>query len=340
MSPTFATESPGVTLAVGEARVDLSAALGATVWPYVGPDADVVRLDALSRPGVRVSPAVAGVHVARDDGFFGEARAEEGTVHEGGLELGEARVGYQHPDGWVGAWVGRSELPLAYDREVEPEGLGYATRPVLSNAVLPVHANGAGTSMAWPDHGSVDVGASWPALTSDAPVLWTRLHVTPWGALPDDADAASDAARAMIAVGAATQRSTSLGTLALASADLAVRWRSLGFDASGLVARRGATRTSLLVGFQVPLLPGHAPDLLLRTRIERVGALLPDEDSRYVADVRLAARTRDRRVTTYLECVLSREQGAAVAEGEDVVDLGRGIERANDACGAGLLLRM
>ena len=72
-------------------------------------------------------------------------------------------------------------------------------------------------------------------------------------------------------------------------------------------------------------------------RYEAASGLEEDEDRRHIGTARLAWQSADLRFTAYLEGTASREEGAV--SGSDVVDLGRGIERANDTLSLGGLMR-
>ena len=140
---------PGLHADVAGVHLDAAFALGAQALVYVGDASDVTRYDPVATETVRVVPAAVSVTVTRPLGgvdAWAALRMEEGTVHAGGLEAAEARVGVTR-GGWLGAWVGRADLPLSFDREYEAEDLTFSVRPLLSRAVLPLHATGAGLTV-------------------------------------------------------------------------------------------------------------------------------------------------------------------------------------------------
>lgn len=120
--------------------VNLIGALGVQAVPYVEQDADLLALDPVQNEGIRVIPAVLSATLRAPYGVEARLRVEEGQVHAGGLELAEAKLGMQHPI--AGFWLGRGDLPVSRDRELESEALLYSTRPPLSRTLLPLHANG------------------------------------------------------------------------------------------------------------------------------------------------------------------------------------------------------
>ena len=72
-------------------------------------------------------------------------------------------------------------------------------------------------------------------------------------------------------------------------------------------------------------------------RYEAASGLEDDEDRRHVGTARVAWQSIDLRFTAYLEGTASREEGSVSSS--EVVDLGRGIERANDTLSLGGLFR-
>jgi hypothetical protein len=258
-------------------------------------------------------------------------------VHAGGVEFGEARVGWASPKGFGGAWVGRADLPATRDRDMEAEDLPFSTRPALSRAVLPLHATGVGVGAAWPECADVDLGASWPTTTADAPYTWARLRAHPLGALPEEWDAPVEGPRVQLGGGVARLDSPSLGETLLVEADLAGRLG--GFALEGGWIRLATDHVSdeawAELGGATPAV--HGADLHLALRGERVTSLVEDEDLRWIGTARLSLRASDRRFALYAEYTLTREEGTPAG---DVVTLDRGIERANDTLAVGARLRI
>lgn len=259
-------------------------------------------------------------------------------MHAGALEAAEARLGFERPAG--GLWIGRADLPFSRDREMEAEDLALSWRPVLSRAALPLHASGAGAALAWPERARLEAGLSWTSASSDAAWRWGRLSITPVGPLPDRQEDHAEHLRLGLGVGAARLASPSLGTSTLGTADLELRWR-------GALLGGGAGRwwdDGEVIDAAWGELGGHIATLgpvglRLHGRVERVVALEDDEDARWIGAARLGAWVLDDALEIFAEVGLSRERGSAVAPGEDVVDLGRGIERANDVAALGARLR-
>jgi hypothetical protein len=330
--------TPVTTLAGFDVAVD--GALGAEILPYVGDDADVTRFDPFATEAVRVVPAAVGVHLAGPGGVFGALRVEEGVVHAGGLEAAEARVGWAQPKGWIAASLGRGDVPLTRDRDLEVEDLVFSVRPVLSRAFLPLHATGANATFAWPDRAHAELGASWPALTSDAPYLWARLAIHPLGSLADAQDAPADGPRVQLAGGIARLDSPSIGQQLLLAGDLSVVWGPVFADAGWIRAADTTTRDEWLGEAGVGIGRRTGPQVHVAARMEHVTGLEPGEDARWIAAGRVALRLREGHVSVYAEALHSIEVGAAASADEDVVVLDDSIERANDSVALGVLLRL
>ena len=84
-------------------------------------------------------------------------------------------------------------------------------------------------------------------------------------------------------------------------------------------------------------LSGPRGRLHAHLRYEAASGLERDEDLRRIGTARFAWQSADLRFTVYLEGSASREEGSVSESG--VVDLGRGIERANDTLALGGLMR-
>jgi hypothetical protein len=318
-------------------QISGDAALGAQALPYVGDDADVTRLDPVATETVRVLPAAAALRLDGPDGFYGALRVEEGVVHAGGLEAAEARVGWRHA--WTDGSLGRDDVPLTRDRELEAEDLVFSVRPVLSRDLLPLHATGARAVATWPgERGSLAVGASWPALTSDAPWTWARLTVSPLGPLPEEQDARPGSPRIQLGGAIARMDSPTLGESVLLAGDLSVAWGRVFGDAGWIHAVDGPEEWLAEAG--VAIGPSQGPDVHVAARGERATGLEEGEDARWLASARVALRLHDRRVELYAEGLHSIEQGSATRPGEDVVVLNDSIERSNDLLAFGVLLRL
>jgi hypothetical protein len=319
---------------------DLSAdgALGAELLAYVGDDADITRFDPFATETVRVVPAAVAVRVDGPTGVFGALRAEEGVVHAGGLEAAEARVGWDR--GWAGGWLGRADVPLTRDRDDEAEDLVFSVRPVLSRALLPLHATGAGARLAWPDRVTAELGASWPALTSDAPYVWARLRVHPLGPLAEEQDAPCDQPRVQLGGGIARLDSPSIGRQLLLAGDLSVAWGPVFADVGWVREADTTVREEWLAEAGGAVGRRAGPDVAIAGRVERVTGLSDDEDARWIAAARVALRLYDRHVEAYVEGLHSLEVGVAASADEDVVVLDDSIDRANDSLALGLLLRL
>lgn len=318
----MALSPEGLELDLSGFHLRIDGAVGAQAQLWVGDGADSTLADPYTNETVRILPAALGVGIERGPAWAG-LRIEEGTVHAGGLEAGEARVGLA--GGPFRAWIGRSDLPWSLDRDVEIEDQAPSLRPVLSRTVLPLHATGAGLELS-PAFATVEAGASWTALSSDAPWLWARARLHP---LP----------RAVIRpqLGGALLRSDSpsLGEQWAWAADLRVEsdpaWVSGGYA----WARTGSERAEAWVelGGQVPLGPVE-PQLVLRG--ERATGLAEGEDLRWIGLGRVGLGLPAWRLSTYVELLHSVEEGTPAG----VLSLDGGADRANDAVSLGLLLRL
>lgn len=314
------------------------AALGAELAAWVGDEADVVAWDPWATEGVRMAASALGVEVEHRVGAFAELRVEEGVVHAGGLEAAEAAVGWKGGE-WGELWVGRGDLGVTLDRSVEAEDLGLSTRPVVSRAALPLHANGAGGELGWDDRVELAGGAAWSSSTVDAPWLWGRIEVSPLGERPDRLDAPAEGFRVAAGAGAAWLRSVALGEQRLLTGDVSLRFRAAALDAAAIHLHTpdDADRLELWAQVGTRLARAGKGDVHLLVRQERVTGLAEGEDARWLTTGRLAWRSADLGAVPYLHATVSRETGSGVAAGEDAVGLG--AERANDVYGAGMLLR-
>lgn len=320
------------------------AALGARAWVWVGEAADTTRYDPVNTEGVGIAPLALEGEARTEAGLFALVRLEEGVVHAGAVEAAEARVGWAAPAGWGELWLGRGDLPVTRDRLREPEDRALGLSPVLSRATLPWHATGAAGSLCWPEKITLQGGLSYSAPSSDAPWAWGRLDLHPLGAPPDDERRSADGLVFGLGAGLAALRSPSLGDSRLLSADAELRWgtwllsggntSTLARDTGGEETRRAAWNAQIGGGLDL-----RQTTLRATLRAERATGLEAGEDARWLGAGRLSLLRQDAAIEGFVEWLLSAEQGDGVEDGEDVVVLGRGVERANDALAIGLRLR-
>ncbi len=336
---------PQASVEAGPFRLSGEAALGARAWVWVGEDAETTRYDPVATEGVAVVPLALEGEARTARGLFALVRIEEGVIHAGAVEAAEARLGVEAPGGWGELWLGRGDLPVTRDRTREPEDLALGLSPVLSRATLPWHAAGAAGGLSWPERASLRAGLAYTAPSSDAPWLWSRLDLHPLGAPPADERLRVAAFTADLGAGLATLDSPSLGRTRMLSGDLELRWgpallaggytRVDGEDAGGAQTARAAWDLQAGAG----VLDLGPTTLRVALRAERATGLEEGEDARWLGLGRLSLTDPDAAVEAFVEALLSREQGDGVSEGEDVVVLGRGVERANDAISVGLRMR-
>lgn len=320
-SPSHTADVAGLTLGV-------SGTLGARWAVAVGDEAELARLDPIVREGVSVYPLGVTLSAASGAGYA-LLRVEEGLAHAGSLEAAEARLGADV--GWGGVWLGRGDLPVTRDRAREMEDRPLTIAPLLSRAYLPQHAAGAAATVRWPERGELSAGLSWPTTTADAPYAWGRVTAHPLGEPTTDETDPVDRLVPAVSVGALQQRSPTLGTRQLLSADAELRWRSWGATAGWIqYTDPDATHRQWLAALWGPLVPlGPRQDLHATARVERLlDGVIDDEDGRWIGAARLAWR-RDQ-ATVYVEGLHSREQGQLEPEG-DIVVLDSQVAWANDA---------
>ncbi|MDP6932474.1 MAG: hypothetical protein QGG40_06130 [Myxococcota bacterium] len=320
-----------------EVGIDTTVTLGAQWVGWVGEDAELARLDWIQLPGVRLAQSALEVEVTGPQGTFAELRVEEGVFHSGALEAGEAVVGWSPADA-LGIWVGRADVPVTLDRIREPEDDALTIRPVISRAVLPLHAGGLGVDLAWVERAQLHGGLSYGTSSVDAPYLWVRGDLHPLGPVPGRRDLSVEKAGFSTGGSVLHRQSESLGSLLLLSGD--VEFRTGPFlAAAGWV--RADQDDARMEGWSGELGAGFAEGTQGRVhthvRYEAASGLEADEDWRHIGTARVAWQSTDLRFTAYLEGSASREDGSV--SDSDVVDLGRGIERANDTLGLGGLLR-
>ena len=332
-------EYPEPTFRISRAEGQVHAALGARWTAAVQDDADLSSLDAVATPQVTLAQSALEVGLSSPVDPDGHVRVrallrvEEGIVHAGGLEAGEAWVGLDALGQVLAMQLGRDDLPVTRDRRTELEEQPHALRPALSRTALPVHADGAALTLSWPRLASAQGGLSWQSRTADAPMQWTRVDLSPL--------ARTEGPFSVELGGAALRHpSPSLGTSTLWVADgqlglgpvrLAGGWQR--FDRpTGLLQE-----TLAEVGLDLRLVGLH--HLAVDLRGERVVGLVDGEDARWLGTGRLAWRhAADPDVQGYVEALLSREQGS-VAASDDVLVFDDRIERRNDALALGLLTR-
>ncbi len=310
--------------------LEIEAAVGARAAVYVGDEADTLALDPVATEGVTVFPAALGVHATRLPWFLG-LRVEEGTVHAGGLELGEARVGARAGD-WAEIWMGRDDVVFMLDREEEPEVLSIGVRPALSRAWLPLHSTGLGAGVRLADRAKLDVSAQYASATADAPYLLARGGVVPLRT-----------GELSLALGGAIAYlpSPSLGTQLGYTFDLDARHGEQRLVAGFTSVSRDElpAMQGVLLGVDTRLFPRRALSPALAFRGERLTGLDPEEDARWLASSRLGLRFLDRHAEAYVEYLHATEEGE-VSAAADVVILDNRVERDNDVLQLGLSFRL
>lgn len=332
-------------LVLGNFEGWLGASLGIQWLARVGEEAEQTKLDPVLREGVRAVQGSLDLALRGPSWTLAHLRVEEGLVHAGGLEAAEAELGLREPEG--GAWfiVGRGDLFVTWDRLREAEGLLFADRPGISRTLLPLHVNSVRAGAASERVGAVQAGLSWAAATSDAPYRWVRADVHPLGEPGLYQDSHVEGPRVRLGGTFLDLDSPTLGGRRLLGADGEVqlghhtlgggwqRWEESPLLGAATV-RSGA---QAFVGLQVLELGPHA--LRLDLQGERAAALVDGEEARLVGQARVAWQPLEAAFTGYVGARIQREQGSAVSPGEDVVDLGRGVERANDVVHLGFLAR-
>ncbi len=314
--------------------LDLEGAIGVQAVPYVEQDADLLALDPVNNEGIRVIPAALSATLRAPYGVEARLRVEEGQVHAGGLELAEAKLGIQHPI--AGFWLGRGDLPVSRDRELESEGLLYSTRPLLSRALLPLHANGVGGYLSWPEQLTLEVGGAWPALSSDAPWWWGRLRLHPLGELPEREDLRPERPAFQVAAGIAGMDSPSLGRSLLVVVDGSARLGPVGLDLGWLRLSGKQTVQEIVLSVSAVLLDKEPFSLGVGLREERSWG--QEAEQRWISSSRLYGTWKPAFLTLYVEAYLPIEDGEAPAK-PGVVLLDRSLERANNWGAVGLLFR-
>lgn len=344
------------TLDIGPAEVTVAASAGAAVSVWVGDGADPALLDPVGTEGVVVTPGTLAVSVSGPYGANGRARVEI-VPNAPALEVLEVRAGWEAPDGYGGAGLGRIRIPQSRDRRFDTEDLALTHRPVLSRAALPGYAPGVDAWVAWPTRGTLTVGAFWTDPSANAPYLFGRLDLTPLGALPSREDGDADGPRIGAGGSFALRRSSFTGADTWLAGDVWFGWRSIGVD-GGWISRStgGVVSDDQWVGghARVVRLP-EATDLFVAARVEWIDGIVVGETARIVANGRLSWRIHpavkgpatskgldalgiggpptdlgDAWAAVYVEGGFSRESGPglnATAEGT-AVDLD--AERTND----------
>lgn len=299
----------------------ISWALGARGLVWVGDEADLTRYDPVAAENVQVIPAALELEYQPAD-WFARVRVEEGLIHAGGLEAAEASVGWARP--WAEVALGRDDLPVSADREVETEELGFFFRPVLSRSVLPLHTTGVRASFAWPTRASLTTGLSWPTPTADAPYRWARASIGPLvglrlgGALLSLDSAATGRFTWIAADGA-----WSLGPVTVAG----------GWNQAVDTQKRWQWQAEL----RGELFPERAQGGVIGARVEQVFGLEEQEDSRWLLTSRAGVRLRPEGVLLYVEAQHAAEVGTLpVTPGVVVVE--DGVARANDVVAVGLMI--
>ena len=320
-----------------DVEVEASATLGAQWIGLVGEDAALARLDWIQLPGVRMAQSALEVEVSGPQGTFAEIRVEEGIFHAGALEAGEALVGWSPKEELV-LWIGRTDVPVTLDRVREPEDDALSIRPIVSRILLPLHVGGVGMDLAWSEWAQIRGGISYATASVDRPYGWVRADIHPLGPVPARRDEPVDSTVFSVGGSVLQRDSESLGWVRFTTGD--VEWRSGPFLLSGAWVQTnqdGDITGSWIAELGMGLPPASWGRLHTHMRYESVTGLEPDEERRHIGTGRLSWQTTDLRFTGYLETSISRETGSVASE--DVVDLGRGIERSNDTLTLGGLMR-
>jgi len=329
---------PALTAEFGDLTAGASGALGGRLTVLVGEQASVSKLDALISPGARVYPLALTGSLQGARGGYALLRVEEAGAHAGSLEAAEARLGFH--TGTLGGWLGSGDIPVTRDRDQEMEDRHFMVAPVLSRILLPAHAPGVSASGEWPERAGMDLGLSWPTATADAAYRWGRLRLHPLGEVSRDESKIDDGLLLLLAAGVLWQDSESLGELRLGTVDAEIRYQHFGL-AVGYLTTDGPTWTAseVVVSGWGRLLSVDAGALSGQVRVEHATNLIDGEDTRLIGTARLSVRPAQTRIDLFIEGMLSREQGDGVADGEDVISLGRGIEHDNDSLSLGARMR-
>lgn len=332
-------------LLLGEFEGWLGASLGVQWLAWVGDEAEQTKLDPVLREGIRAVQGSLDLALRGPSWTLAHLRVEEGLVHAGGLEAAEAELGLREPEGRGWFIVGRGDLFVSWDRLREAEGLLFVDRPGISRVYLPLHVDSVRAGGALERLGAVQAGLSWAAGSADAPYRWVRADLHPLGEPGPYQDSHVEGLRVRAGGAFLDLDSPTLGGRRLLSADGEVqlahhtlgggwqRWEESPL--TGAAAVRSGVQVFL--GLQVLELGEHAVRLDLQG--ERAQALVDGEEARLVGQARVAWQPLEAAFTGYVGTRLQREEGSAVAPGEDLVDLGRGVERANDLVHLGFLAR-
>ena len=325
------------TALADEVEFEMSGALGAQWTPIVGDESELARGDWTQLPGVRMAQSALEVEIEGPQGTFAEVRVEEGIFHLGALEAGEAVIGWAPSDSAV-VWVGRSDVLLTLDRIREAEDHALSIRPVISRTLLPLHMGGVGLEFAGADWSRLRGGLTYATASVDAPYRWVRADIHPFGASPSRRDAVVETPIVSVGGSVLQRSSESLGELLFLSGDLEIRMGSVLIAAAWVRADQDEERMEEWIGeLGAGLLSGDWGRMHSHLRYERATGLETGEDWRHIGTGRIAWSSVDARFTSYVEAFVSRESGAVTDGG--VVDLGRGIERANDSVSIGGLMR-
>ena len=333
------------TFELGEATIEATAAVGAAVVPWTGERADLLDLDAVGSPGLRVTPLAAGAEVLVPFGGQAEVRIDGGAdwglrTPDLGLELAHAWLGWLDPGGIAAFRAGRVHVGITSDRAFEQEDLALAFRPIASRTRLPLHANGVEASVSWPQRLTLTAGGFWAAPGSDVPHFWARLDLTPLGPLPEREDGDAEDPVFALGGGVVVLDSPLLGAEQTYTADAGVTWNGIGLDGGWVRQDRGRVVTDNLwvaARSRVVRFPGDT-DLFVAGRYEWVSDLVEGEDSRSISLARVSWRSPGAWAALYVEGSTNREAGPGLVGPGEVVDLAR-AERPNDWFGAGAWAR-
>ena len=317
-------------------HVELGVALGIRAAVYVGDESDIVQADIATTEGVGIAPLGLGVVASRGP-FFGELRIEEGTVHAGGVEAAGARLGVRDSAGIASFSAGRSDVEFTSDRTTEPEDRLFSIRPMLSTALLPLHATGGFGTLAWPDRVELRTAVVFTSITSDAPWMIARADVYPLGELPLRAGAGTPGIRFDLGGGVAYQNSPSLGETLGWTADATLAAGPVYLSAGWISGVDSAVRSDGYAELAGRLFPEKAISPLAALRGERATGF-GEEDERWLVGGRIQADIRRWHVAPWIEFHHSEETGTGDVP-DDVVVLQASAERDNDVLFVGALAR-
>lgn len=348
---------------LGPTELDFGASVGAAYATWVGNGADPTLYDPVGTEGILVVPASGSAAVHGPYGALARVRVEVVPAAPA-LEVAEALVGWDAPDGYGGVEFGRVHVPLSRDRRYESEDLTLTWRPALSRVGSPEYAPGAKGTIAWPTRGALSAGVYFAEPASDIPFTFARLDLTPLGALPEREDGDADGFRFGLGGGLALRSSAFSGFSSDLAGDVWVGWRSLALDAGWISRRRadGVADDQWVGGHSRIVRLPQATDLFFAGRVEWIDGIVAAETARNVATGRLswrihpppperaqngldvlglggAAELGDAWAAVYVEGTFSREAGPEAPEPTTGTALTLAAERPNDTLTVGAWAR-